>query len=796
SRYKYVYVDEYQDVSGIQDAIIKSLSGEGHRLFMVGDIKQSIYGFRHAEPELFEHERRTYSDDPDAAQRRIFFMDNYRSCMSVVRAVNAVFTEAMDRQVTDMDYLEYDNLRCNLEGDFGPVDVVLVKKGEDDTDKIEAQSHIVGRYIRSLISPAAESDKGSVARYGDIVILLSTATNIAPKIAEHLKDMGIPAVYEGAGDFYGLSEVKAFLSLLTAIDNLHNDDALVGALINPPFSFNDRELAEIRLAKPENVPFYEAFERCCERNDTEVDKRCVQALRQLEAWKALSEEMTVPEFVWRLMRETGLYASRGAYPDGKARQLNLDSIYRRALDGQAAGQMRLSDFISELRGDKQTGARDDDPPSSGPDDNFVRIMTMHKSKGLEFPCVILMNLQKSIHQKRTESKLRMNVSSGEGALGLYLPLVERRKNTTRDSQGKEAFNARAHRQNISEDTRLLYVAMTRAQKRLCLVASVKDGDEALWSMRDRTLRIWKTRSMLDMIMPAVLRELSLPEVGKCFKNDLWRLSVDSAQAIEQGEEAPFEFASELDKTLSSEEDMFMYTASPEKRFPLKTSVTTLTREMALLSDEDSEETVDDKRLPEESVRTFRLSPEPERPAFMEEDKVEASSIGTATHRFLRLIDLQAFKNESGDIRRVQEILHHEMQRLRDLDIVSAEEAQIIRLYDVAAFLSSPLGRRMLASALVKREACFTMRISPDSPTTVQGIVDCAFMEDGKWVLIDYKTDRDTAPETFVPRHEAQMNWYAEALRRLTGTPVKEMWLFALRADRAYRVEERDVSVRL
>ena len=536
AKYKYIYVDECQDVSGIQDAIIKSLTGPGHQFFMVGDIKQSIYGFRHAEPDLFEHERRSYSDDAEATERRIFFMDNYRSCKSVVDAVNAVFTECMDKRITDMDYIPEDNLRCNVEGDFGPVDVVLVKKGDEDADKLEMQCEVAGRYIQSLIPTASDASAKSRYQYKDIVILLRAAKGSASKIVDHLKKMQIPAMYEGVPDFFGLAEIKSFLSLLIVIDNLHNDDALVGALINTPFLFTDRDLADIRLEKLERVPFYEAFALCAERNEKPIDIKCRQVVDQLNVWRKVSETMSVPNFVWWLMRETGIYASRGAYPDGRARQANLDMLYQRALDGQEAGNLRLSDFINDLREAQETGQSDsNDHPKLGVGDNFVRIMTMHKSKGLEFPVVILMDLQKSIRRKPNDGKLRMNVSSSSGALGLYLPAIQRRFNSTMDSQGKSAFDLRALRKNISEDTRLLYVAMTRAQEKLCLIGSVKDGEETLWTNATRAARIWNTRSMLDMIMPAVLKQLEIPEENKSSRNTLWRLSCVSGKAIEEAD---------------------------------------------------------------------------------------------------------------------------------------------------------------------------------------------------------------------------------------------------------------------
>ena len=791
AKYKYIYVDECQDVSGIQDAIIKSLTGPGHQFFMVGDIKQSIYGFRHAEPDLFEHERRTYSDETDATDRRIFFMDNYRSCKSVVDAVNEVFTEAMDERITDMNYIPEDNLRCNLPGDFGPVDVILVKKGDEEADKLEAQCEAAGRYIQSLITPSAEASSKQHYQYKDIVILLRTAKGSANTIVDHLKKMHIPAMFEGVPDFFGLAEVKSFLSLLTVIDNLHNDDALVGTLINTPFGFKETDLADIRLEKLEHVPFYEAFELCVERNEKPIDRKCRAVADQLAAWRKVSESMPVPDFVWWLMRETGIYAARGAYPDGKARQANLDALYQRALDGQKAGNMRLSDFVGNLREARETKLSDsDDHPAMGAGDNFVRIMTMHKSKGLEFPVVILMDLQKDLRKKRNDEKLRVNVSSSGGALGLYLPAIQRNKNSKLDSQGKDAFEIQALRKNISEVTRLLYVAMTRAQQKLCLIGSVKDGEEELWMNQTRAARIWKTRNMLDMIMPSVLHRLPLPEPGETKEDHLWCLRCISGKARAEEETIESESDERIEEVLRQDTAMRMYLPEKEESAPLKTSVTTLTQQARILSEDDSEETLEDKRKTEEAVRTFRLGSAPSRPAFLEEEKAEAVNIGTATHRFIRLIDLDALKAENADVNKV---IQSEMDRMRAHGIVTAEEAKLIRLKGVVSFFSSDLGQRMLKSPEIKREADFTMRIDPHESTMVQGIVDCVFKEENEWVLIDYKTDHDTNPETFVPRHEMQMNWYRTALERLTRVPVKEMWLFALRAGKAYPVRRIEVS---
>lgn len=359
-----------------------------------------------------------------------------------------------------------------------------------------------------------------------------------------------------------------------------------------------------------------------------------------------------------------------------------------------------------------------------------------------------------------------------------------------DSQGKDAFDIQALRKNISEVTRLLYVAMTRAQQKLCLIGSVKDGEEELWMNQTRAARIWKTRSMLDMIMPAVLRRLTLPKAGETKEDALWRLSCVSGRAIAEEETIESESDARIEEILQKDTPMRMYLPEKAESAPLKTSVTTLTQQARILSEDDSEETLEDKRKTEEAIRTFRLSTAPSRPAFLEEEKAEAVNIGTATYRFIRLINLDTLRAVDAD---VNQVIQSEMDRMKASGIVTEDEARLIRLNGVVSFFRSDLGRRMLQSSEVEREADFTMKIDPHGSTMVQGIVDCVFKENGEWILIDYKTDHDTNPETFVPRHEMQMNWYRTALERLTRTPVKEMWLFALRAGKAFPVKRINVS---
>ncbi len=779
-RYTEIYVDECQDISAIQDAIIQSFRAEGHTIFMVGDIKQSIYRFRHAEPGLFDAKRRSFSDEEDAESRRIFFKDNYRSCRTVVSCINEVFENCMAHEVTELDYEEEDHLKSNLDGEFGPVEVHLLDKEEKDEtdDMLEAQCKEASQIIEKLIQEGYH--------YSDIAILLRAAQNDAPKMVEFFKRMHIPVFYDGPRSFFGLPEIAFFLDLLSSIQNDRTDVELYGALKNLPFSFTDEELAEMRIQKKDG-PMWSAFHFCADRNETEIDRRCFAAREQLRKWRNKSRELPISDFIWQLMRETGFYASRGSYPDGKLRQANLDALYQKSLDLAKRGILRLPDFLREIHEVQITDKKSSDSPTTmGDGDDMIRIMTMHGSKGLEFPCVILMNLHKNLRNQNNRNPLRIEMGS-EHPLGLYLPVVDRARHFKRHTYGKRAFDVRAIRNAIAEDTRLLYVAMTRAENRLFLIGTFQNRDIRLWKTQAKLSRLWRTRSMLDMIMPTLLKHMELPKTGESTVDGDWCLSVSTPVAVKELEDEASENFDELvGKVLSVDvvKPDCLWEPEEEEVLPLKTSVSSLVRSSQFSATEE-EETVETKRQPETAVTTFLLSEIAEKPAFMEEEKPQASDIGSTTHRFLRLIDFKSLTDDySVGL----------IKQLRDMTmrgVFNPEEAKRIRTKDVANFLRSQLGQRLINGEEVKREWPFTLQVYPDRPMMVQGIIDTAFKEDGEWVILDYKTDWDTSETTFVPRHQAQMNWYRVAVERITGIRVKEMWLVALRGNKIYQVAPVD-----
>ena len=802
-RYTDIFVDECQDVSAIQDAIIQSLHNEKNHLFMVGDIKQSIYRFRHAEPKLFTKYRDTFEESGDATQRKIFFRDNYRSAKCVVDAVNAVFELALDRRVNELDYDPEDHLVCNTKFDSKPVDVILIDKNASVNDNeeagtmLEAQCVAAAKKINEIIGQPTADGKG-VYQYRDIAILLRAAKNDAPKMVDAFKRLHVPVMYDGAQNYFGLTEISAFTALLDIIDNNRQDVQLIAALRNVPFQFTDGELADIRIKAPDAPSFYDAFIACSE-TDSAIGKKCAFVRKQLEDWRYKASTMLVADFIWMLLRESSMYYVFGAYPDGQMRQNNLDMYYQKAIDWQQRGIVTLSSFMRQIHAITAPGRKDSDSPVAvSSNDNLVRIMTMHKSKGLEYKVVILMNLERDFRRKNTvASKLRIDVgtdSEERPPLGLYMPAINFKAHTINDTFGKRAHDVRATKNEIAEQTRLLYVAMTRAMERLVLIGSFVRGENANWYEPDQISRIWQTHSMLDMIMPAIVTKTHFPtSEGSVLVDDMWQLSVVAPECIPENDDVAIDkkLAECISKSAKADPSAYVkkWAVTEHEIIPPKTSVTALSAESRqVVTDEDEMgESAADKRE-EDAKASFTLSAMPTKPRFLEVQKPTAADAGTAAHRLLRLLHLNLFRDISTDD--YETALDNELDRLVNLNIMTQEQACLINLKDIAGLLKSEIGYAIIHAQNLHREYTFTLRIDEKTHGLVQGVIDAAYMDDdGQWVIIDYKTDMDTRDEALIEKHTKQINWYRKALEDITGHPVKKMVIYALRGNKAVEIEK-------
>ena len=775
-RYRHIFVDECQDISSVQNALIDALAGEGNTLFMVGDVKQSIYRFRLANPKLFQ--ARIEAKGLEAGEC-IFLRENFRSRPEILETANTVFRDVMRRSAADIDYTPMDELnpgRRDCAGEV-PVSVDLLEQGEGMTRLETAAAHTAGRILDLVASKRF--------RFRDIVILMPEVSTDGPKLADLLKEQGIPVFFDGRGGFYEQPEVEAFRNLLMHLDNPCLDLPLLTVLVNPPFFFTEEELGQIRLKNMgRGVPFWRAFAGMAEE-DSALGAKCRAAKEKTEGWRFQAGRAHLKDFLWYLLEDSGICAVFGAKDNGRAAQKNLRSLCLQADCAAERGICSLREFLDFLS-EQASGGEMQAASSLGNEDDLVRVMTMHKSKGLQFPVVFCLGLEKGLKGK-PGGGVRLDEE-----LGLCLRYKVPEWRLARKTAADEIFEWKKNHDVKAERICLLYVAVTRAQEKLFLVGT--ETDRALWKMPPGDHRTAAATDYLDCVMPALLdaeKEYTTYAQG----SKPWKITVfDDIQQKNVDNSKVFHSLEPWVETLLSAppvDDLWKTGAdgnAPEKADQVlkKYSVTALlqqARDRVFL--EDEEQTPEEKRTPDYVERAMKRYSAGSRPVFMQPAKeADGAARGTAVHRFLSLVDLDAVRRAGGAD---PDMLAAMRDRLVEQQVFTREEGSWIRPETVAAFFASEIGRRMLASPEVRREWDFNLCVKERS-MIVQGMIDCAFREGDGWILLDYKTDRIRNEADFAETYRPQLEWYAAALRELTGRPVKESWLYALSVDKAVRVD--------
>ena len=771
-RFSYIFVDECQDVSAVQDAIIQALSGEDGSLFMVGDVKQSIYRFRRADPTLFMKRKNAYRM-PGAEGVCLELQTNFRSRPEILETANTVFRDVMRETTAEMDYTDQEALIPGRKADgCHPVAVDLLEPDEA-VSRIDALAAYVAERAREL-------EKENF-RLRDMVILMPKVSGEGAKLADALEKQGIPAFFDGGADFFELQEVRTFRLLLELIENGYQDLPLISSLKNAPFFFSEEELAQVRMAyMGRDVPFHEAFRKCAEA-DTPIGRRCAKAAEMIGNWRELAEVTRLSAFLYHVVSDSLQYAAAGAASAGRTAQRNLRIFCAQAEQAEAAGVYTLRDFLSFVTdqaagGDQRSAA----PLAEG--DNVLRIMTMHKSKGLQFPVVFCLGLDRSMKGRR-DSQVWMDAD-----LGIALQCKLPRYRISRKTAADRIFSWKKDREERAERIRLLYVAMTRAQERIFL-AGVSE-ERPLWQMPAGSYRVRSASDYLDLILPA-LRDSEKESTGCAQTGKPWKIRilqsnqqnrVDIAKVIHSPE-------SWLNSVLSHPPVDGLWKdlkGEPTPARLAKKSVTALIREAenGIPEDEYAEETPEGKRVPDRFSAALQNSDTGRYPAFMTPPPEKRGAWrGTIMHRFLSLADLDRIRAAGEDPGNVLQAMLEEMH---DAGVLTGEEAAAVQPEAATGFFLSEIGRRMLNSPEVHREWGFNL-IRSEQRMLVQGVMDCAFLEDGEWILLDYKTDRADDAQAFTEAYRPQLAWYAEALERLTGRKVREKWLYALSSGTAYRV---------
>ena len=774
-RWSNVFVDECQDVSRVQDEIIQRLSSgedgaaEG-RLLMVGDVKQSIYRFRLADPQLFLERRNEYSRQ-DSGGVRLDLQTNFRSRPEILETVNTVFRDIMRAETAEMDYSREEELVQGLPAEgFFPVRVDIAEPDPSRT-KLETAADDVTVRISEL--------RKEKFAFRDIVILMPRVSGDGKKLADLLEKRGIPVFFDGGTDFYERTEIAVFLQLLALIDNPLSDEPLITVLKSAPFFFSEEELAQIRLKKPgRNVPFRRAFEACL-KEEGPLGIRCREADEKIRNWRKLASVTRMSAFIRFLCSDSHQMAMAGLSPAGNTAKKNMQMLCSQAEEAERAGIHTLHRFLEYVSGLAGSGDQRAATPLAEGDD-VVRIMTMHKSKGLQFPVVFCLGLDGSL-SGRPEGNVLLH-----SELGICLKYKRPEVRVIRDTAASAIFAWKKEREQMAEKIRLLYVAMTRAQKRMFLVGVSEK--RPLWTAPAGPYRVSAAGDYLDWIMPA-LQDAEKLYTGFPQKEKPWNIrfsAVDPQETVDIEKSYPH-LGTWLDSLLSAPPVDGLWKDLHQE--PLlsgmqKKSVTSLLRKAEREIGGEEEETAEGKRIPDRFSAALRRNEAGPYPAFMmPPEEKRGAWRGTVTHRFLSLTDPARIRDAGENLLQVLRDMKEEMVAAA---VFTEEEGAAVSPEDAAAFYGSGLGRRMLAGSSLHREWGFNLYL-PDRNMMVQGVVDCAFMEENGWILLDYKTDRVEDEEAFVGTYRPQLEWYSEAVRELTGKPVREAWLYSLSRREAYRV---------
>ncbi len=796
-RYTEILVDEYQDVNRVQERIFRAVSRDGQNIFMVGDVKQSIYRFRMADPSIFLNKYRSYrapSDAGDGEGVRLILPDNFRSRAPIIDAVNFLFANVMSERFGEMAYTPAEYLypgRVDAGDNAPPVELDIIDMSSDDADqdndgdspgKTAVEAAFVADRIASLVDEGMlipDSMGGQrPLTYGDCAILLRSVKNKAAIYADALQRRGIAVNLDNGEGYFETVEVSVALSYLDIIDNPMQDVPLLTVLTSPLYGFTPDELASIRTAD-RRCGLYEALVKSADKMP-----RCRSFLEDLKALRQLAPDVPTDTLIFRLYNKTQMLAVFGALHGGENRRNNLMRLMRIAGQYENSGYKGLYLFMTFVRRMIENG---DEPAqaAAAPTGSGVKILSIHKSKGLEFPVVFLSDTAKRFNKTDAAKPVLMHAQLG---VGVKRTELERRIEYT--TLPRMAVAKKLAAESMAEELRVLYVALTRAREKLIITAAFADAERELKRLtRDAVIPVAPqvlegARSQSDFILLPVLTR---PEADCLREGDAgvytddgsaWYIrrvkasDVDIAQRATAPVENPAAAApNEQDVEETRRSLSYQYPYQQAQELPSKLTATELKGRFTDL--ESSEDAEKPKFLAPRSILY-------DRPAFItEQTGLTAAERGTALHLAMQYIDYASCADVQSTARALDD--------LEARGFLSAAQRQAVAPEKIVTFFSSELGRRVLSAEKLYREFKFSLLVpasdyydnGEDDEILLQGVIDVAFVENGMLTILDFKTDRVTS-ETLDDKarlYADQVRAYGMALTRITGLPVDNLILY-------------------
>ena len=793
--YEEIMIDEYQDSNYVQETILKAVSGEAQNrsnMFMVGDVKQSIYRFRMARPELFMEKYNTYTTT-DSENQKIDLHRNFRSRPQVLETVNDVFYKIMK---TDIGNITYDKQAALYPGaefseaEEGMFDTELLVVEPDaenqDVKERELEAKAVGNRIHQLLEHQFVTDKATgelrSAKYSDMVILLRSLTGWSDTFVKVLGEMGIPAKAATGTGYFSAVEVQTALNLLRVLDNPRQDIPMAAVLTSPFVGMTGEELAVIRTEFPE-MKFYEAVVQCRGKKvlPEEKQEKLTQFLELLERYRRKISYTPIHELLYQILEETGYLAYVYALPGGEVKKANLEMLVEKAIAYENTSYRGLFHFIRYM---EQLQKYDVDfaMADTGEQENIVQIMSIHKSKGLEFPVVFVSGLGKMFNTQDIREKVVLHPQLG---IGIDYLDVKRRVKTPGIT--RQFLARKTGMENTGEELRVLYVAMTRAKEKLILTGSMKKAEEKIAAiqpveMGDGFLSFLTrlgTSTFLGFVLQAFLcygekypiTVLKQKELEEQEEQQTWKETLSQVELLAQLQQRDEIQAEQIEARLS-----YIYPFEEEEDMKTKVSVSEIKhRAMDRMLAEETMEA-------ENGSETKSLETEHYIPAFMEgvSEENQGAKRGTAMHRILECYD---FTKEPSE-------LEMQLEQMQEDKLVEPEMTELVNRKTLRIFLESDLAKRMQQAAgngKLYREKPFVMgekardaleHSNSEEMVLIQGIIDVFFEEEGEMVLLDYKTDRVQNGKELADKYRAQIELYKSAIERAVGKRVKEQLLYS------------------
>lgn len=783
SRYDEVLVDEFQDTNNMQDMLFTVLSDNEKKLFVVGDIKQSIYRFRGANPKNFNDKKNRYIDYLSAQSgqlRKITLGSNFRSRRGICDAVNFIFDIVMNSDTTTIKYNQDEVLKPEAqypENDRPSVELHFVDVMEKN-QQIEGEAKNIARFIKDFMENGYLTDKNTKTlrkpEYKDFTILMRETRNNAPKYAQELEKYSIPVSYNLDG-YIEKAEIQIMLSLLTVLENPTRDIEFLSLMMSPLFCFSADEIAKIR-AKRKSGSLISAVADAASYN-----KKTAKFLDKIKNWRGLAISFNISDLINELFIQTNILSIVSVLPDGERRKRNLLQLHSIAIGYDNNGfSKNITAFISFLEKLAENNIR---AAGNTAGDNCVSIRTIHYSKGLQYPVCILANTTKNFRTPNNKEKMLL-----DDDLGFSFIFNDVEENCSKSDILREIISLKETRSQIEEELRLLYVALTRAEEKLVIMLTDKNVENYIKnlavpicssnSLEEYRLNIKEANNYAELVCNALAVHPSMHELRT--ENDINGFFVDAVSPIKiehiEADSIVIDINESEGKTQGiidncvakklKENFNYKYPYEQLKRVESKASVAIIAHKA------------------EEKDYSFTS-----RPAFLSRSGMTPTQRGTATHRFMQYCDFYLAK----------ENLLAEIERIYENEYLSIAEKNAIDIEAVKKFFDSPLYARIVNSDRVEREMRFLTEIPAtelngelpdalkDEMVVVQGQVDCVFIEKGEVVVIDFKTDRVKNPKDLIDTYAEQLEIYAKACAKIFELPIKEKILYSFTLSKEVKI---------